>query len=207
MFWNNKALVLDACFLHHYWTKEPTMTGGNLKGPFTACFYWPQLLLKGPRASSISAFWLIWHFRFLVFLHSAISGISAFCNFWQHFHFCNFWHFRNFWKFLLAVFSFRLHWCLWFYFVLCFLDGQDEGVWDVEYEMVLLFRLMPHIPIRDRNLCIHSTAAALSSLLCSATCKCSAICKCCQVILTLPYGFDFSILLNALPYGFVNAVK
>ena len=61
---------------------------------------------------SISAFWLIyhfWHFRFLAFLNSAISGISAFCNFWQHFRFCNFWHIRNFWKFLLAIFSFRLH--------------------------------------------------------------------------------------------------
>ena len=146
MFWNNKALVLDACFLHHYSTREPAMTGGNFKGPF---------------ASSIFAFWLIchfWHFRFLVFLHSAIYGISAFCNFynfwqhvrflaflhsavsgisafrnfynfWQKFRFCNFWHFRNvnIISFtLMFMVLFRLHWCLWFYFI-------SYGMWSMKW--------------------------------------------------------------------------
>ena len=63
--------------------------------------------------------------------------------------------------------------------------------------MVLLFLLMSHIPIRDRNISIHSTAATLSALLCHMrqaliSLLCSAICKCCQVMLMVyidAYGF------------------
>ena len=89
-------------------------------------------------ASAISTFCSFWHFGFIAFLHSAISDWH-FCNFLQAFPLLQFLAFLQLllfpwpWKFWFAVFSFRLHWCLGFYFVSCFLYGSDQGVCDVEY--------------------------------------------------------------------------
>ena len=132
---------------------------GNLnllfKRPFAARFAWAQLLHQGHQAIPHCRFCNFWHFGFLAFLHSVISGISAFCNFWQAFlKFLAFLHLLQFltfpqlllfpwpWKFWLAVFSLRLHWCLGFYLVSCFLHWSDQGVCDVENAMFLLFRFI-----------------------------------------------------------------
>ena len=69
--------------------------------------------------------------------------------------------------------------------------------------MVLLFLLMPHIPIRDRNICIYSTAAAKSALLCHMrnefdSLLFSAICKCCRVMLMVFFSFVLSRWIGSI---------